>query len=130
MESLGKLDKNKIQAIAAEILLILTVFCLFMTAACIDKRRDAIHYLGIFILTGISDLLIAAGWICLIISFRDKVVYFYRERRILWEKTRGLLGALLFCFFSRVVQLADTPKWDSLVYYRELMAGCKNFDFT
>lgn len=130
MESLGKLDKNKIQAIAAEILLILTVFCFFMTAACIDKRRDAVHYLGIFILTGISDLLIAAGWICLIISFRDKVVYFYRERRILWEKTRGLLGALLFCFFSRVVQLTDTPKWDSLVYYRELMAGCKNFDFT
>ena len=100
MESLGKLDKNKIQAIAAEILLILTVFCLFMTAACIDKRRDAIHYLGIFILTGISDLLIAAGWICLIISFRDKVVYFYREEGFCGKRQEAYCERYFFVFLA------------------------------
>ena len=66
MEGLGKVINNrkKVQSVAAEILLILTVFCLFMTSACISNRNDAAHFAGIFALVGAGDIHIFFLWVC------------------------------------------------------------------
>lgn len=132
MEGLGKVINNrkKVQSVAAEILLILTVFCLFMTSACISKRSDAAHYAGIFALVGAGDILILFLWICLALSCRERAMHLWREKGIVSGKILGPLGAILFCLVSRAVQLGDTPRWDGLIYYGELMRACQNFNFT
>lgn len=46
----------------SQILVILSVIGLFLSAACIDKRAVWQQYAGAFICTGILDVLVLAGW--------------------------------------------------------------------
>ena len=112
------------KAVIKEILTVLTVCALFLSAACIGRYEIAAGHRFVFLAVILADLFLAGYWIG--VFFR-----WMRNGGILRiPEHKGILIAMLFTFLSRLTQLADMPLWDSLVYYKQLMAACQNFDFT
>lgn len=113
----------------SEILIICTVIFSFLTAACINKSSMFSQYRTAFLITGLGDFLLVISWAWIGTSFWDKINS-WKLCVLKINKNKGLLLALLYCLMSRIFQLDDMPRWDSLVYYRELMSACRNFDFS
>ena len=107
-----------------EILMVLTVCALFLSAACIGRYEIAAGHAFVFVAVALADLFLVGYWIG--VFFR-----WMRNGGILRiPEHKGILIAMLFTFLSRLTQLTDMPLWDSLVYYKQLMEACQNFDFT
>lgn len=112
-----------------EMLIIATVIFLFLSSACLNKMELAHEHMVLYALTFASGIIIFGSWIWLGTGILES---FQRKRDImLWlDSRKGVLLVMLYCFVSRVVQLTDRPRWDSLIYYRELKNACENFDFS
>lgn len=122
--------KKRRSTIPREILIIMTAVFAFMTSACVSKQELAAEHSTAFLVTAVADGIILAGWILVAVgAFRRR-----KRRRGSFKKrlckNRGVLIALLYCFCTRIIQFQDTPRWDGMIYYRKLMEGCQNFDFT
>ena len=117
----------------SQILVILSVIGLFLSAACIDKRAVWQQYAGAFICTGILDVLVLAGWGWIFFSAvarEGNILNFARDIRAKFLQIPGIVIVLSFCTVTRMVQFSDTPKWDALIYYNVLTQACRNFNFT
>lgn len=122
--------RKKRRTIFREILIIMTVVFAFMTSACVNKREMVSEHFLAFVVTAAADAFILGAWFLIAVRalMRRK-----RRRRSFGKqliRNRGVLIALLYCFCTRIVQFADTPRWDGLIYYRNLIAGCQNFEFS
>lgn len=112
-----------------EILVIATVIFLFLSSACLNKLELAPDHFILFAVTFVADIIILSRWAWLGAGIGEDVQRKKKEKH--WNGSRkGILVVLLYCFASRAVQLTDTPRWDSLIYYRELKNACENFDFS
>lgn len=107
-----------------EILTVLTVCALFLSAACIGRYEIAAGHRFVFLAVILADLFLAGYWIG--VFFR----WMGNGGILRIPENKGILIAMLFTFLSRLVQFSDMPRWDSLVYYEDLMYACQNFDFT
>lgn len=122
--------KKRRNTIPREILIIMTAVFAFMTSACVSKREIASEHSTAFLVTAVADGIILAGWILVAIeAFRRR-----KKRKGNFKKwlrrNRGVLITLSYCIGTRIIQLQDMPRWDGLIYYRNMIAGCQNFDFT
>lgn len=113
-----------------EVLIIMTVIFAFMTAACINKITVRQDHPVAYAATFTADVLLVIGWIW-------SAVKAWRLFRINGENITavparhcGIFFVLLFCFFTRIVQFSDTPRWDAAQYYTMLRNACQNFDFS
>lgn len=122
--------RKKRRTIFREILIIMTVVFAFMTSACVNKREMVSEHFLAFVVTAAADAFILGAWF--LIAVRALMRRKRRKRSFGKQliRNRGVLIALLYCFCTRIVQFADTPRWDGLIYYRELAKACLNFDFT
>ena len=112
------------RGIIKEILTVLTVCALFLSAACIGRYEIAAGRTFMLWAVILADLFLAGYWIGVVFRWMRNGGFF----RI--PENKGILIAMLFTFLSRLTQLTDMPLWDSLVYYKQLMEACQNFDFT
>lgn len=112
------------KAVIKEILTVLTVCALFLSAACIGRYEIAAGHAFVFVAVALADLFLVGYWIGVVFRWmRNGGIFRIPEHK-------GILIAMLFTFLSRLTQLTDMPLWDSLVYYKQLMEACQNFDFT
>lgn len=122
--------RKKRRTVFQEILIILTVVFAFMTSACVNKREMVSEHLVAFVVTAVADAFILASWLLT----AGRAFMRKKKRKETFQKwfckNKGILSVLLYCFFTRIIQFQDTPRWDGLIYYRNLMAGCQNFDFS
>lgn len=112
------------RGIIKEILTVLTVCALFLSAACIGRYEIAAGRTFMLWAVILADLFLAGYWIGVVFRWMRNGGFF----RI--PENKGILIAMLFTFLSRLTQLTDMPLWDSLVYYKQLMEACQSFDFT
>lgn len=122
--------RKKKKEIFHEILLIATVIFAFMTAACIDKRSMAGEHLLAYGVTLTADILICIGWVWLGYCNWCLPKAKGKRKRNFENERCGIIITLAFCFATRMVQLSDTPRWDSLTYYNMISQACQSFDFS
>lgn len=122
--------KKRRSTIPGEILIIMTAIFAFMTSACVSKREMASEHSAAFLVTAVADGILLIGWILSAVGAFKRRKKRRRSLKKQLRKKRGVLIALLYCFCTRIIQFQDTPRWDGLIYYRNLIAGCQNFDFS
>lgn len=115
---------------AGEVLVVASVIFAFLTSACLNKTEMLLQHRIIFTLTFLADLFIIGSWAWLGSSVFIKKEAIVKNIRRNIGSNSGVIITMLYCLFTRVIQFGDRPRWDSLIYYRELIDACQNFDFT
>lgn len=122
--------RKKKENLALELLIILSVIFLFMTAACINKWAVFQEHVVAYAVTLIADMAILICWLW---NITGKMLR-YKERGVtlktFWGQNCGVMIAMFFSLASRAVQFGDMPRWDAWTYYNILQNACQNFDFT
>lgn len=122
-----KILKEKWNIIENEVAVIAAVILAFLTSACIGKAKEMHSHLFLYILVVALDIVF-----CAYVFYQWKKKFHINKgnkRKFLYDN-RGLLLTLGFVFLSRIVQYGDKPKWDALIYYRWLVNGCADFNFS
>lgn len=114
----------------SQIYLILFILLSFLSSACIGKRSYYSEYKTAFIVIFLLDIIGIISWFFVMLCHIHAEEETQEDSICKSFSYRGEIITLVFVFTSRVIQLGDMPRWDSLTYYSYLSTACENFDFT
>lgn len=125
-----KVTCEKLLDWSCQLLIVLLPILLFVTAACINKRDEYDTFYSSFICVISADIIYLILWISWLWYYKKKRSIRIKQRRKNRENLRWLLITALYTAAIRLPQFSDTQRWDGATYYKYIVRGCENFDFT
>lgn len=125
-----KITCEKLLDWSCQLLIVLLPVLLFVTAACINKRDEYDTFYSSFICVISADIIYLILWIGWLWYYKKKRSTRIKRRRKNRGNLRWLLITALYTAAIRLPQFSDTQRWDGATYYKYIVRGCENFDFT